>query len=440
MGLNSEILPEPESLPSTQLENGNKSILPKQLVVIPIGGAKYDTLKETLNALRAQNYPKELIYISLSFEKRLIDRSPEYFKQMQLDIMKDYPEFGDRLMIFEHPDDIVGEAIGAAANRTWGNKKAVETLEKRGENISDFLTTSPDEDIRFHSEYLGALAYRYLVSSNRKQKFYQTAVYLFSNNYWEVPALIRAWSMSLTLPVLSSSVTHLYDRETWSCYSVNLSVLKLVDYWDTSIGIDDTPFFWRPFDYFNGDFSCESFFVPLYADAVYHPDKIQNYKAQYKQLVRWGWGVIAFPIAMKVLMKNSEIKLGVKLRKIYVMFEIIVLFKLAAILFTFAIPIMGIMNPYFAYSTLSYTFPQTLSTIMTLITLMIIPSSIMKILLTPTAPNTWSKAKLVFSFLIEIPLQVLILFTYAFLPFLEGPTKMMFGRSYEFLVTQKSKS
>ncbi|MCA9385119.1 hypothetical protein KC717_00560 [Candidatus Dojkabacteria bacterium] len=427
---------QPSSIPDLDILPSD-SIFPKQLIVIPIGGAKYDILKHTLDAIDAQNYPKERIYVSLSFEERLIENDPEYFETMKNMIRKDFAHFGERLMIFDHPKDIPGEAIGAAANRTWGNKQAIKTLEEKGETIQDFITTSPDEDIRFDKEYLGAMSYRYIVSEKRLQKFYQTAVYLFSNNYWKVPSLIRAWSMSLSLPVLSSSVTHLHDRETWSCYSVNLQVMKDVNYWDTSIGIDDTPFFWRPFDHFNGDFHCETFFVPLYADAVYHPNAFTNYKAQYKQLVRWGWGVVAFPIAMNVLLQNEKIPFFVKLRKIFIMFEIIVLFKLAAILFTFAIPIIGLLNPQFNSLQVSSLLPQTLSLIMTFLTIMIIPSAIVKLLLMPEPPSDWSKFKVAISFLIEIPLQILLLFTYAFLPFIDGPTRMMLGHNYDFVVTQK---
>lgn len=423
-------LPDQNTLPK-------QSKYPKHLIAIPIGGCKYETLKPTLDAILNQNYPIENIYISLSFEERLIKKEPEYYHQIQEQIKKEYTNMGERLMIFEHPKDIPGEVIGASANRTWANKQAIEVLQSRGEEIGDFITTSPDEDLHFHKEYLACVSYNYLISPKRKQKFYQTAVYLFTNNYWQVPKIIRAWSMSLSLPVLSSSVTHTHDRETWSCYSVSLETLKAVNYWDTSIGIDDTPFFWRPFDYFNGDFECITFFVPLFADNVYHPNKFENYKAQYKQLVRWGWGVVTVPIAIKVLLTNNKIPLKIKLRKLRVMFEIVVLYKITAILFTIALPIIGMVNLDFRYSTLAYSLPQTLAVIMNLLTVLIIPNMYIKWKFLPKRPDNLSFQKMLFDFLVEIPMHFVILYTYAFWPFVIGPTLMMFGKKYSYVITEK---
>nr|MBP9759626.1 hypothetical protein [Candidatus Dojkabacteria bacterium] len=374
----------------------------------------------------------------LSFEERLMTQDQTYYEDMIEKIKNNFQMFGDRLMIFIHPKDIEGEAIGAAANRTWGTRMAVEELERRGIDINDFLTTSPDEDIRLDKNFLAALSYEYLTTPKRIQKFYETAVYLFANNYWKVPLIIRTWSMSLTMPILSSSVTHEHDRETWSCYTLNLGVMKAVNYWDTSLGIDDTTFYWRPFNYFDGDFDCKTFFVPLYADAVYHPNKIQNYKAQYKQLVRWGWGVVAFPIAMHVLLSNKRIKLSKKIRKIIVMTEIIVFFKVAALIFTFTMPIIVLINPEFRYYINFIEFPRTLEKIMQILTLLAIPAMFFKFKLMPSKPKNISNLKLLITFLIEIPFHFIILYTYSFFPFIVGPTRMMFGKKHSFVVTKKN--
>lgn len=408
------------------------SNLPKQLIVIPIGAAKYKTLKFTLDAIANQNYPKELIYISLSLEERLIKQNGKYYSKLKHRLKKEYPQFENRLMMFDHPANLEGEVIGAAANRSWGNKKAAEQLEKNGNNLSEFITTSPDEDVCLHTEYLGAMTYQYLINPKRLQRFYQTAVYLFANNYWEVPSIIRTWSMCLTLPVLASSVTHRTWRETWSCYSINLDVLKKVGYWDTSIGIDDTPFYWRPFDHFNGEFECEIFYVPLYADAVYHPSKYQNYIAQYRQLIRWGWGVVAFPIALKVFLQNKNIPLRLKLKKLAIMIELFVVMKVATIIFTFSIPLLNL----FKGDIDIYFFSYTLSAIMQIISIFMLPMLYFKFKLMPALPNS-SKLFQTLNFIIEIPLHFVILYTFAFFPFLIGPTLMMFGKENTYKVIEK---
>lgn len=429
--LDKSTLPEQQTLPAT--------ILPKHLIVIPNGGARYDILKPTLEAIRDQNYPKELLYISISTEERLIEKDPAYFNQMHADIKRDFADFGERLMITIHPKDLPGEVKGAASNRTWGNKSAVETLESRGENIADFLTTSPDEDIRFHPQFFAAISYQYLIAKKRTRKFYQTAVYTFNNNYWEVPLLIRTFASGVTLPVLSSSVISESKRETWSCYTINLDVMKKVNYWDTSIGIDDTPYFWRPYFYFKGDFECRVFFIPLNADAVYHPNYVQNHRAQYKQLLRWGWGVITFPIAMKGLLTNNEVPFFKRLHKIVNLFETFVLWKVLAFLIMFGAPIVFLVSSEYNELVISHSLPSTLSNILVMATVFLVPSTIVKILLSPGKPAEWSSARFYLNFLAEIPLNLVVIMTYSFLPFIEASTRMMLGEKYGFAITEKQR-
>lgn len=414
-------LPERESLPVSQF-------LPKHLIVYPVAASTYEVLHTTFTGLQNQNYPKELMYIAISFEQWFVDKDPTAVTEMETKLRQNFPEFGDRLMIFYHPADLPGEVRGAGPNRTWGARNAVEELERRDEIISDFLVTSPDEDLVFHREFLAAATYKYLTTEKRKQRFYQTALYTFNNNYWDVPILIRVVAASLTLPVLASSTTERHKRETYSCYTISLEVLKKVGYWDVSMGIDDTTFYWRPYFYFKGDWECEVFYIPLSADAVYDSSYVNNHRAQYKQYVRWGWGVISFPIGFKGLIRNTSIPLWKRLQKLWQLFEVFVFFKVLAYLITFAIPLILLLNPEFNELSIWYTIPNTLSQIMGLAVVFIIPMTIYKILLAPPKPAGRSWISYFFGFIIEAPLNVITLLTFSSLPFIEASTRMMFGQ------------
>lgn len=422
MELAGKTLPNPETLPKGQF-------LPKQLLIYPVANSNdYATLQATLNGIVNQNYPRELIYIAISMEERMIRRNPEHFKQMQERIYSDYAMFGDRLMIFEHPDGLQGEVIGAAANRAWGGKSAVAELLRRGENISDFLVTSPDEDLVFHKEYLGALTYQFLINPKRKQRFYQTALYTFNNNYWDVPILIRVLSASLTIPVLASSATEKDKRETFSCYTLALDVLVQVGYWDVDLGIDDTTFYWKPFFFFKGDWSCEVFYIPLSADAVYNPSYIKNHREQYKQYVRWGWGVISFPIAALGLLSKPGIPFIKRIEKLWHIFQVFVFWKVLVYLLTLAIPIVFLINPHYHELIYWYSLPNTLSKIMGLAVFFIVPTTIYKALVAPPVPSNWSKLKYFVILLVEAPLNIIIILTYSFIPFVEATTRYMLGQ------------
>lgn len=426
-------LPAKETLPKGQF-------LPKHLIVYPVGNAKFDVLKTTLDSVINQNYPLELIYVAISLEERLIAKDPEYFAHMKAKLYEEFPQFGDRLMIFEHPDGIEGEVIGAGPNRAWGARNSVEELERRGEIISDFLITSPDEDITFHHDFLAAATYQFMINEKRERRFYQTALYTFNNNYWDVPLLIRVLSISLTLPILASSVIEKHKRETFSCYTLSLQVMKDVDYWDTSLGIDDTTFYWRPFFHFHGDWECEVFYIPLAADAVYDPSYVKNHRDQYKQYLRWGWGVVSFPIGIRGLLTNSTIPLLIRIGKAIHLFEVFIFFKVLAFLLTFSIPIVLFLNPQLGESVIWYSVPNTVSKIMTLAIIFLLPATLYKILLIPKKPDHMPRWKHILYIVLEAPMNLVTLLTYSFLPFVEASTRMMLGQESAKSVTWSNKA
>ena len=421
--LRKEDLPSPEELPD--------DMFPGYLVVLPNYGEEYPVLQRTIKALTEQNYPKDKIYLCVSIEGRKAAKDPVYANRLNL-LKEEFGEFfGNRLFLTTHPGDLPGEVPGAASNRRWGTKYAVEQIESMGNDISKFLITAPDGDLVFHKEYLAASAYKWILNEKRNRKFYQTALYTFNNNYWEVPILIRIVVINLTLPVLASSVLEKHKRETWSCFTLSLDVMKKVDYWDPSLSIDDTPFYWRPFAYFNGDWECDVFFIPLSADAIYEDNYSQNHKAQYKQYLRWGWGVITFPLAIKLLLKNKEIPLWLKLSKVQQLFEIFVFWKVLAFLISLGIPIVLFLNRDFNNYVYAYTFPSLVSSIMSLAVIGMVPALYYKVKIAPPRPANMSKLKYWLLIVIEAPMNIITLFTFSFFPFIVATTGMMLGQRAE---------
>jgi len=415
-------LPNPESLPK-------QTKLPKHLIVIPNYGEDYTVISRTLKGIVNQNYPKELVYVAISQEERKALKDREY-AQRAMKIKQDFGSFfEDRIFCFMHPANLPDDEPGAASNRTWGAKNAVKILEKRGENIEDFIVTAPDGDLFFHKEYLAACSYKWLTVPDRNNKFYQTALYTFNNNYWEVPILVRILVMSITLPVLASSIFEKHKRETWSCFSLNLKLLKDVDYWDTTIpvGADDTTFYWRPYFHLNGNWDCEVFFIPLSADAVYHSNYFRNHIDQYKQYLRWGWGVISFPLALRHLIAHKNIPLFKKAIKIYRLFEVFVFWKVLAFLIAFGIPIVFLFNKELSVQVISITVPETISALLTLSAILLLPNTIIKALIAPPRPAGMKKLKYLLILLVEMPLNVVSLFSFGFFPFIDASTRMMLG-------------
>lgn len=418
--LEREKLPEPELLPKD-------SILPNHLIVIPHYGEDYAVIKRSIDALVNQNYPLEKIYVAVSIEERKALKDAEYAKRGE-SLQKDFGAIlGDRLMCFTHPANIPGEAPGAASNRTWGTKSAVTELEKRGANLSEFLITAPDGDLLLHKQYLAACSYKWITAVKRNNKFYQTAMYTFNNNYWEVPILIRILMINITLPVLASSVFRKHLRETWSCFTLNLQLMKEVNYWDTSIsvGADDTTFYWRPYFHLKGDWTCEVFFIGLSADAIHNTDYVKNHVDQYKQYLRWGWGVITVPLALPELFRNRGVPFIQRVSKIYHLFVVFVFWKVLAFLITFGVPILIAINSELKTQVISVTIPQTISTLLTFALILLVPNTLIKLQLIPPTPKKISVFKFTLIMISEIPLTIISLLTIGFFPFIEASTRMM---------------
>jgi hypothetical protein len=289
--------------------------------------------------------------------------------------------------------------------------------------------------MRLHPQSLARISYAYLSDPEPDNKFFQTAVYLFDNNLWEVPPLMRIQANSVTLAVLSSWVFEANRKDTWSCFSVTLPTLIESDYWDTSLGVDDTPFFWRVFFTKKGRFEGHHFYVPVYADAVQGKNWIKAHVAQYKQLLRWGWGVIVFPIAMKGFL-TAKMPLRLKLEKLYHMVEQYTIWRTVTFLITFGFLLLVLVNPNIRQTSLGYQLPRITGTILTGAFLFLLPLAILRAKITRPIPSGWPWWKRVWAYL-EGPLVIVNLLTYTFFPYLEAETRLMLGKRLKFWSTPK---
>jgi cellulose synthase/poly-beta-1,6-N-acetylglucosamine synthase-like glycosyltransferase len=313
--------------------------LPKHLIVLPSYGETYEMLSNTLNSLAKQNYPKEKIFISISLEQRRLKKDPSYAAFLN-SLQKDFKgKFFNEIMIFVHPDNLEGEVAGASANRSFGAKQAVEVLKQKGEAISNFLVTSPDSDAVLHPEYLANTSFLWLKDKKTKNKFYQTGIYTFNNNFWHVPNLSKNISLSITMGVLMGS---LFKRKVYcfSCYTFSLQLLVDVNYWDVTHAIDDTLFYWRVYEHLNGIWTSEPFYLPVSLSATYHPNYLQNHIDQLHQVIRWTWGIISLPLALKIIFFKKGISLKRRIIDLYNIYEFFIILRALTFLIAIELPLI----------------------------------------------------------------------------------------------------
>jgi len=300
------------------------------------------------------------------------------------------------------------------------------------------MMTTLDADMRIHPQFLARMSYAFLTDPEPMEKFYQTAVYLFDNNLWQVPPLMRIQANSVTLAVLGSWVTEPSRKDTWSCYSVPLTTLIETDYWDATLGVDDTPFYWRTFVKKEGKFSGNHFYIPVFADAVQDQGVIKTHVSQYKQLLRWGWGVVTFPIAMKGFL-TTRIPLGTKLLKLYHLLEQYTIWRTVTFLITFGFLLLAIANPEVRLTAAGYRLPEITGVILTAAFIFLLPVTYLRSKITTPMPVYWPWWKKLWGWL-EGPLVIINLLTYTLVPYIDAETRLMLGRRLEFWSTPKVRS
>ena len=278
----------------------NKNL--KYVFICPVVSEGMDVLKPSLYAWAKSDVGAEKISLVIAMEERFQEESLKNFEKIKSLYKNKFRE----IMCFVHPNDIEGEVIGVkGANINWATRNFVKLVKKRGENIENYLLITCDCDLRPHPKYLSAITYKYLTDSKRDRKFFATAVHTFNNNIWRVPPIIRIQSMFLTIVILHDWVVRRHGRDTFSSYVVSLKCVDCVQYWDPEIGVDDTTFYWNCLIRFQGDFSGSEVYTPTHSDAVENATVIKTHISLYKQQLRWGWGIIVFPMTFAALYKNK---------------------------------------------------------------------------------------------------------------------------------------
>lgn len=411
-------LPDKETLPPSFKDL-------KHLFLIPAVNEPEGVFEDSLNSIFNQSFPTNQIVIAYTVEQKYADQTIERIKK----VIGDRVNLLHKVLFYIHPSGIPGEAIGdGGANRAWGASHVVEDLKNMGENVRYYIYNNLDSDHVLHKEYLSRTAYLYLTSDKRDNHFYTSAVPLFENNLWKVPLMMRIEANSITLGVVSDWGTRdSAVKKTFSAFSVSLQTMIDANYWDVALGADDTVFYWRAFFAKNGEFDGKPHFIPYSADAVEGKNYIDAYRSLYKQLLRWGWGVVDFPLSLKGFLKNRQISTSRKIKWTLRHLKERVLMINIVFLITFGFGLVTLVNPYVKQSNFAYSLPDIMSTILTMTLVLLIPTTYFRRKFSGRPPKEWPIHKKIISFF-EGPLIMLNLLTFSFVPWVEAQTRMLFGK------------
>jgi len=417
LDLNFADLPEKETLPPSLADV-------RHFVLIPAVNEPYEVLKEPFEKYYQQSFPKNQVVLVYTIEEKYSKETIETLYRIFNGREKEFAA----VLVYVHPAGIPGEAIGAgAANRTWGAKHAIADLIARGENLRNYIFSTFDADHVLHPQYLARLTHLYLTSDKRDNKFYQSAVALFDNNYWEVPLFMRIEATSVALGGLAEWSIKGKLKDTFSAYSSSLQTLIDADFWDVGLGVDDQIFYWRAFFVRKGDFFGVPHYIPYYADAVSGYNFLNSCKSLYKQLLRWGWGVIDFPLSVKEFLKNKEVPFHLKFAWMFRHLEKRVLLIDSAFLITFGFGILTFTNPSVKQATFAYSLPNTTSAILTATLVFFIPITLLRFKIVRPMPEEWPYWRKFFA-VMEGPMVIFNMMSFSFFPQIEAQTRMLLGK------------
>lgn len=400
----------------------------RHIIIVPVVNEPEAVLKDSINSILNQTLPVSQISLVFTVEQKYSEEVINRIKGIIGDREKDLSS----LMFFIHPAGIPGEAIGdGGANRAWGSSHTVEELRNRGENIRNYIFSNIDSDHVLDKQYLARLTHLYLTIDKRDHHFYSSAVPLFDNNLWRVPLMMRLEANSVTLGVISDwAVSKGKIRKCFSAFSVSLQTLIDANYFDVALGADDTIFYWRAFFARKGDFDGIAHFIPYSADAVEGKTVKDSHRSLYKQLLRWGWGAVDFPLSVKNFMKDSEIEFSKKLRWFNRHIKERVVLTNIVFLITFGFTIVTLVNPYVKQSNFAYSLPKIMSIILTVTMAFMIPGVYFRKKFSTPPPKEWSRFRRFLTYF-ETPLITINLLTYSFFPTLHAQTMLIFGKRFK---------
>lgn len=405
-------------------------------ILIPFYKEDYEgVIKKTIQALADSEYDcVNKVFLVLGVEENGGEQALETVKN----IHRDFDGKFKAIKAYVHPKDIPGEVKGiAGANLRFAAQSFVKEIKEEGYAIENFLVTKFDCDLRVHPKFLSALSYKYITTQDRYHCFYSPAAMLYSNNYWDVPVLMRVIASALTLALLSEWVTDKRTKQSFSCYSFSLHLLDKIDYWDPKIGVDDTSFYWNAYLNLDGHFHGEEIYVPTYSDAVEANSTMRTHVAQYKQLHRWGWGVIVFPMTVQGLFRNKRIPFFEKISGILNLIHVYSVLLTIAFLITFGIPIISLLNRDFSSLGIAHVLPQVISILLTVSLVGLFPSRF--VLYNLYGPPPKRRGLLFFYWhFFELLLLTLTMFPFHLFPYMQAQIEMMIGRTKkEHMVTPK---
>jgi hypothetical protein len=399
------------------------------IALVPTYKENDEILSETLEHLARQTLPRERIGVVLAFEQR----DPEGIARAERLSQRFAHRFGQWLVTV-HPD-VQGEVKGKSSNLAWAARRVEEELISTGKlDDTELLVTVCDADSRVDRQYLAALGQHVLSNDYGRLHIYQPAI-LFYANHARLPLPLRAVSSVFSLYSLARlAASHRLIPQ--STYSLTWSAARRVSFWDVDVVPEDSHMFFKVWLHLGERVRTRAIHLPVYADAAEGVTPWRSASSTYQQIRRWAWGVSDIPYLALRTLRARHIPWHIRVARVGWYVEEHLVWPSHWFLLTLGGLLPPLINPEYARTALGIWQTTVYSTLLGLCLPSLILAILVDMLLKWRTDGEHDLLSVVFGMagFALLPLTGLALVA---LPALDAHTRLLFGRSLAYQVTEK---
>lgn len=403
------------------------------VVALPTAIENAENIDPAIESIQNSVFPNEQIIILLATE----EREDEEKRMKKVNFLKEKYEGVFRDFIVTTHEVADGEMKCKASNMTYAAKKLQKYFDEKEIDYERVILSNFDCETIAHPQYLAALTYAYIIEPDRLKRAYQP-IPMYHNNLWDTNAFVR-------VIVTSSSFWHMFqttrkEMVTFSSHSEPFATLVKFDFWPVDMISEDSIIYWKGYSYYDSEYYVKPIHLPVSMDAVLANTYWETLKNQYKQKRRWAYGIENFPIIMRAIWPNKNIKLTEKLRVAFEMLEGHHSWATAP----FILALLGWLplifgGPEFNQSTIAHNLPLITRLLMILAMSGLIVSVALSFFLLPKRPEHHSRKKYIYMML-QWCLVPIIAPTLGAMPAIDSQTRILIKKYFtEFWVTDKIK-
>jgi len=399
------------------------------LVLVPTYRESDQILSETLECIATQTTGAERVTVALAFEAR----DPEAPARAQRLTQRFAKRFGHWLVTM-HPD-LPGEVKGKSSNLHWAARRVQDELIATGRlDARNLLITVVDADSRIDRQYLAALSIEVLSHPDGRLHVYQPAI-LFYANYSRLAFPLRAVSSVFSLYSLARlAATHRLIPQ--STYSLTWWAARRVGFWDVDVVPEDSHMFFKVWLHLGKRVRTRAMYLPVYADAAEGMNLWKSVQSTYQQIRRWAWGVSDVPYLTLRTLRAQHIPRTMRVQRVGWYIEEHLVWPSHWFLLTLGGMLPPVINQVWAHSPIGVWQTEAYSTLLGLC----LPSLILAII-----ADVWLKWRsgahnnvgVLLGGLTGFALLPLTGLACVALPALDAHTRLLFGRSLAYQVTEK---